>query len=107
MTSELRRVHSRFLDDNPLLHLALGMISAGKTLDTLLETYAAPDASPNSNDDESAAIAVEFVLGLIAFRRKLLGTLDAASNETKRFRRTATNYEEPKASPPVERSLWR
>lgn len=77
MTSELRRVNARFSDDNPLLHLSLGMISACRTLDALLSTHARPPEQTADQDQDEPG--VDFVLGLIAFRRRLLSTVDHAA----------------------------
>ncbi len=70
MKSELRRVDSDYDADNPLLLVALGMVSALSTLQGFCDEHApggsTPAASASTSDDAS-----HFVLGLIAFQQRL------------------------------------
>ena len=81
MTSELRRLHASFADDNPLLYASLGLLSSFRSFDRLLAEHA-----PERSDDLSAhaqlnAEGVDFVLGLIAFRARLESHLLAAAGD--------------------------
>ncbi len=82
MTSEVRRVRARFADDNPLLYLALGLLSSFDELERLLATHAPERARPTSPSVEGAAAeteAVHFILGLIALRARVEARLGEAA----------------------------
>lgn len=82
MTSEVRRVRARFADDNPLLYLALGLLSSFDTLERLLATHAperARLASPAEEGARAETEAVHFILGLIALRARVEARLGEAA----------------------------
>jgi hypothetical protein len=63
-----------FAEHTPFLDLVLGLISAARRLDGLLARPGRAAPASASNPDS----AIEFVLGLIAFRRKIGTTLATA-----------------------------
>lgn len=103
MTSELRRVHSSFKEDNPLLLLSLGLLSSFAKVDRILDEHADGDGSESldSTSEEAAA----FVLGLIAFRRRFEKQLNAAKREKRKVTPVAANDEQEDDE--TEGSLWR
>lgn len=67
-----------FVERNAALHLLLGMASASRTLDRILARHgrsAGSPARPPSREDEHL---VDFLLGVVAFQRRLVAILDAA-----------------------------
>jgi hypothetical protein len=84
MTSELRRLHGSFVDDNPLLYASLGLLSSFETLERILTEHAPEGRVPPPTEaDEPApradADGVDFLLGLIAFRERVRAHLLAAA----------------------------
>jgi hypothetical protein len=65
---------------NPLLHLALGLLSAARRLDAVLEQFAVPDGARAA--DRRDPLLVDFVLGAIAFRGRVADALSRAAEST-------------------------
>ena len=72
---------------NTFLQLALGFVSASHRLDCLLASYGrrAPEA-PVGALTRQESLLVDFVLGLIAFQGKALGTLKSARSVRREVR---------------------
>jgi len=113
MRSELRRIHVRKADDNPLLHVSLGLLSSFDALARILDVYApeAPQDDQHStlgandheerNSDEDHGI--DFVLGLLAFRTRVEAQLAAAAAGSE----VAPAPEPPALEEEARGSIWR
>jgi hypothetical protein len=104
---ELRRVHSNFKDDNPLLFLSLGLASSFAKLDRILKQHATDGLVGDDASDPIESAGIDFVLGLIAFQKRFEAQIAASSSSKDTLqRRTSTRGEDEEV---VERtqSLWR
>jgi hypothetical protein len=62
-----------------VVHLALGLLSATRRVDALVAQYARPLPRTAEHPAPAKEDALHLVLGLIAFRKKLHTTLEAAA----------------------------
>jgi hypothetical protein len=90
-----------FADRTPFLDLVLGLISATRRFDALLERHGPMRVSRSSNAAENDP-STDFVLGLIAFRRRIEATVAGA-----RARRAAPPATPGKRRRPALRGLLR
>lgn len=81
MTSELRRLQTSFVDDNPLLYASLGLLSSFRALDRVLEEHAPERLAPAAPTSEDVLNdrGIELVLGLIALRMRIESRLHEAA----------------------------
>jgi hypothetical protein len=82
-----------FDERNLVLQLALGLVSACRRLDLVLERHGRGGAAPPAPPQPGDATLVEFVLGLIAFRDRAMGVLASA----RRPKPSAVPPERPRA----------
>jgi hypothetical protein len=71
---------SAFGERNPLLHLSLGLLSAARRLDAVLEQFVVPGDDHAADDRDP--LLVDFLLGAIAFRGRVAEALRRASEST-------------------------
>ena len=82
MKPELRRFDSRFGDDNPLLLLSLGLLSTLDRARRWVDDHAPAPGGGGGAGDETDALAIEFVLGLLSARAVITRRLEAAASST-------------------------
>lgn len=70
----LERRPDDFSQRNLLLQVALGLLAAGRTLDELLASHVPAEPSAPGDPDDAGAL---FVLGLLAFSRRVQAVLAA------------------------------
>lgn len=71
----LQRRPNDFAHRNLLLQVTLGLISAAKRFDALVEAHAPPEA-PRREGEPALDDALYFVLGLVAFRARLMTAVE-------------------------------
>jgi hypothetical protein len=72
----LQRRPDDFAHRNLFLQVTLGLVSCARRFDALLEAHALPGAGP-PQDDAEPGDPLLFVLGLVAFRSRLMAAVEA------------------------------
>jgi hypothetical protein len=75
--------HTEFDERNLLLQLALGLIAAAKRLDAILAQHGRSSAAEKRAAAPGDEVLVDFLLGVIAFRNRVMGHLESSRTPVK------------------------